>query len=127
MRTRIIALSVLLTVAATGPSMALPIAWQSFAAHVPHDLPHHACCPIAPRLPIAPTPAPRTDHRCCFLRGSVSSLPVNIASENKPALTRLPRAGGEIAPSLALRRFVLTTELAVSPPHSLATNVVLRN
>jgi hypothetical protein len=131
MRTRLIALFVLLAVTAAGPSMALPIPAQEAAdaqhAHH-HKLPDHACCPSPIHTQTGPPAAPATDHRCCFLRGSVSSLPVNVAGGKKLTVAGLVQASnpGDRPLGLFTPR-ILIAESNSSPPHSLQMNVVLRN
>ena len=53
------------------------------AAHGSID--HHACClPVLehPRVPLVPW-SPSSSHRCCFLRGRQSSLPVRSAEQKR--------------------------------------------
>lgn len=132
MRNRLITVFVALAVLTAGQTTGPPFLSQSLAAaaHAHPVLPHHVCCPSAGYAPEAPLPvkAPLTDHRCCFLRGPVSTLPVAVAGGKKPMATSLLTAVAALHSSGNEHRvFGLFATSFPTPPHSLQMNVVLQN
>jgi len=133
MHAKVIAVLLLLAVPAAMPA-ALAINASDSAAALAHGhtrMLQHACCPQLSGTAAMPAPvqAPRSDeHRCCFLRGPQSSLPMSTASTEQLALAgHMPVELAGFRHDSGKGSLTATRDSVPTPPLSIQMSVVLRN
>ena len=88
MRIRQIILGWLLIASVAMQAASLSTSQRDSSRHPAQAVHHHACCPTGLADPLPRTPEPSPDpHRCCFLRGPLSTLPVRSVWTEKPIVS----------------------------------------
>jgi hypothetical protein len=133
MRSRLIAVCLLLAVSGAMQSAAMAVESSPPAGptHTHAGMFQHACCPQGPGAQTAqlPTQAPGPDmHRCCFLRGPQSSLPMGAAAKEKLApASRLLVEAVVLLTDSSTHSLLSCRDARAIPPLAIQMSVVRRN